>query len=162
MSSLAENGILADIADVMKDQLLCSPHLLLAALACGLNFLSWEYNPEIPTNTCASWRLSASAAGLLSLFLREAPNVEKKVPEDAASILPSEMLSAERVTSSAYEKVTLKQRRELKPLTWTEEGNGRHQSSLQLGVPHWTNEGSILPNYTSVLLLVPANVLHHH
>lgn len=38
MSSLVENGILADIADVMKDQLLCSRHLLLAALACGLNF----------------------------------------------------------------------------------------------------------------------------
>lgn len=129
-SSLVENGILADIADVMKDQLLCSPHLLLAALACGLDFLSWEYNPETPTNTCAS-QPSASAAGLLSLFLREAPNEEKMVPEDAASILPSEMLSAERVTSSAYEKVTLKQRCELKPLRWTEEGKSRYQSSAR-------------------------------
>lgn len=98
----------------------------------GWIFLSWEYNPEIPSNTCAS----QSSAGLLSLFLSKAPTEEKMVPEDASSVLTSEMLATERGTNSVYEKMTLKWRCELKPLTWTEGGNGRYQSSLQLGVPH--------------------------
>lgn len=69
----------------------------------GWILLSWEYNPEIPSNTCAS-QPSASAAGLLSLFLREAPNEEKMVPEDASSILTSEMLATERVPSQPMKK----------------------------------------------------------
>lgn len=60
------------------------------------------------------------------------PNEEKMVPEDASSILTSEMLPTESVTSSACETMTLIQRCELKLLTRNEEGNGRYQSSLQL------------------------------
>lgn len=125
MSSLLEDGILADRADVTKDQLLFTPFFYwLHRHVSYLNFLDWEYTPENSKQPfCLSLVRATQAASqplASEAVTRCLPEGSTQWREDGArrcfeysTVLTSGRFATEMVLSSAWEKVTLKWRGEL-------------------------------------------------
>lgn len=163
MSSLVENGIWADIADVMKDQLLWSPHLLLAALVCGLNFSFLE-------TITLKFLVILLPASLQPLQLGCWYSPWGKHPRKRRWYL--KMLQVSWLQKCLLQKVLQVQpmKNDSKIEMWTKASCIKCSRKWQIPifssvggftVPHWTKEGSIVQNYRSVLLLVPENMLHN-